>query len=117
MQFRILRELEEAGRIALMLRTLFFFGYFWVVMILTVVVYLPYAFLRILHMKKARRDYLLWISRVWARHLLWVLGVKLEVEGFENLPKEAAACFVANHQGLADILIIVAGIPRNIGFI
>lgn len=52
----------------------------------------------------------------WANRVLKVSGVKLQVEGLENVPKEAC-CFVANHQGNFDILAILAAINKPMGFI
>jgi 1-acyl-sn-glycerol-3-phosphate acyltransferases len=52
----------------------------------------------------------------WANQVLKKAGVKLEVNGLENVPEEAC-CFVANHQGNFDILAILAAINKPMGFI
>jgi 1-acyl-sn-glycerol-3-phosphate acyltransferase len=52
----------------------------------------------------------------WANKALKRAGVKLQVSGLENMPKEAC-CFVANHQGNFDILAILGAINKPMGFI
>ena len=47
------------------------------------------------------------IARKWAECMLACAGVKLQVEGNENIPKETAL-FVGNHQGNFDIPIILS---------
>jgi 1-acyl-sn-glycerol-3-phosphate acyltransferase len=54
---------------------------------------------------------------MYARHLFWVFGVKVKVSGIENLPETNNVCFVSNHQGAADIPLIVGFIPKKVGFI
>lgn len=48
---------------------------------------------------------------IWARVSLWLAGVKLEVEGRENLPSEGAVVYMPNHQSNFDILALFAGVP------
>jgi len=57
------------------------------------------------------------IGALFSRHLFWVFGFKVQVSGIENLPKENNICFVSNHQGLADIPLIVGFVPKTVGFI
>jgi 1-acyl-sn-glycerol-3-phosphate acyltransferase len=57
------------------------------------------------------------IARVYSRNVFFMFGIKIIVEGKEHLPKTNNLCFVSNHQGLADIPLIVGYIPKTIGFI
>lgn len=57
------------------------------------------------------------IGRLYSRHAFFVFDIRVEVRGLEHLPKEKNICFVSNHQGLADIPLIVGYIPIAIGFI
>lgn len=43
-------------------------------------------------------------------------GVKVNLVGKENLPKEACV-FVANHQGIFDMITVIAYLDRSIGFV
>ena len=57
------------------------------------------------------------IGRLYSRHAFFVFDIRVEVRGLEHLPKEKNICFVSNHQGLADIPLIVGYIPISIGLI
>lgn len=52
----------------------------------------------------------------WAKFSVNLVGVKLHVEGEENIPNETCL-FVSNHQSNVDIPCIIAGINRPMGFI
>lgn len=54
---------------------------------------------------------------LWANSLLKLAGVKINVHGIENLPKDRTVLFVGNHQGNFDIPIYISVIPNLIGFI
>jgi 1-acyl-sn-glycerol-3-phosphate acyltransferase len=57
------------------------------------------------------------VKHLWAPALLWVGGVKLRVEGFENVPKNQAVIFVSNHQSTADIPVLFSVLPLNVRFV
>jgi len=60
----------------------------------------------------------LWITRVWARGLLWSVGAELEVRnesGLDNPP--VGAVYVANHQSYLDIVSLIAGIDCGFKFL
>jgi len=61
------------------------------------------------------------LARVWAKANLWVAGIKVEVEGKENLPisnstgdNECGFIIAANHTSAADIFAILAGLRLDI---
>jgi 1-acyl-sn-glycerol-3-phosphate acyltransferase len=61
------------------------------------------------------------VGRVWARANLWVAGIKVKVEGMENLPvsnsardEERGFMIAANHTSAADIFAIMAGLPLDL---
>ncbi|OHE64932.1 MAG: hypothetical protein A2Z99_10345 [Treponema sp. GWB1_62_6] len=56
------------------------------------------------------------IARFWARMAILGAGVRLKVEGEENIPASGGVCFIGNHQGDFDILIALALIRRPFGF-
>ena len=47
----------------------------------------------------------------WAKILLYISGVKIEIIGTENIVSGKPQIFMANHQSDFDILICMAGIP------
>lgn len=57
------------------------------------------------------------ISNLWARPVLWMAGVKVEIRGFENLPKGPKGYLVLfNHTSLADIPILQGRFPKTLNF-
>ena len=50
----------------------------------------------------------------WSRRLLKLAGVKVTVQGLENIP-EGAVVFVGNHQGLFDIPTLLGYLDRPHG--
>jgi len=47
---------------------------------------------------------------------MFISGVRVSVSGIENIPRDKALIFAANHQGAADILILLANLPVNFRF-
>ncbi len=60
-----------------------------------------------------------WTKRNWARFLLWVHGVQVEICGPQggNLQNIRQVVFVANHQSALDILVCLATMPATAHFI
>jgi len=61
------------------------------------------------------------LTRVWAKANLYVAGIKVKVEGKENLPfssteggNERGFMIAANHTSAADIFAIMAGLPLDL---
>jgi 1-acyl-sn-glycerol-3-phosphate acyltransferase len=61
------------------------------------------------------------LARVWAKANLWVAGIKVKVEGTENLSLSSSAgedergfMVAANHTSAADIFAIMAGLPLDL---
>jgi len=57
------------------------------------------------------------MTTLWARNNLRLNGIRYEVYGIENIPKDNRICLVGNHQSNFDIPLIIANIPKVIGFI
>lgn len=51
------------------------------------------------------------------RYVTALAGVKLNVNGLENVPKEGSILYVGNHQSNFDIIAMLASVPRPAGFI
>ncbi len=55
------------------------------------------------------------IARLWAKIVLWAVGVRLEaVEGLTNLPPEGGYVLAPNHLSWFDIPVIMAGLPIDL---
>ncbi len=98
-----------------MLRTLVWFIYFWMYLILLLPLLFYYWRLDFRHAPgldgKVDRK-----VRNWARRLMWVAGMKVTVNGAENLP-ERQAVFIANHQGNFDIPLMLSCLGRAHGLL
>lgn len=55
-------------------------------------------------------------ARVWARSLLAIAGVRVKVEGLENLTPGQAYVFASNHLSYMDTPVILAHIPADFRF-
>jgi len=57
------------------------------------------------------------IVPVWARYIFDVTKATVEVEGLENLPKDKAVVFIANHQGQMDIPLLYGFTGKPMAFV
>ena len=57
------------------------------------------------------------IPRYWARWILWATGVRVEVEGVENLSPDRAQIIVSNHVSWYDVLALAAWTPKRYRFV
>jgi 1-acyl-sn-glycerol-3-phosphate acyltransferase len=53
----------------------------------------------------------------WAKAILFVCGVTLEVKGRENLGEKRPRIYMSNHQSYFDILALLAGLPVDFKFV
>jgi len=90
--------------------------YFWILMVLTLPVYLVYLPLQLIS-EKATRRYLYFFIHGWARHVLAIAGARLEINGWENIPSTLQLAVVSNHQSYFDIPLIIAIMPFLPGFV
>jgi len=57
------------------------------------------------------------LAQGWALSIIIVTGCTVKAAGKENIPKKGGVCFVANHTGFFDIVLIFATCGRPVGFI
>lgn len=57
------------------------------------------------------------IVRKVFRFILRVSGVKVQVKGLENIPKDQAVLYVGNHRSYFDILVAYTTVPSLVGFV
>lgn len=100
-----------------MTRTIIFFCFFWTSLLLAAPLALPFILAEALGFKGLPRKALAGLTGFWCRVILKAIGVRLTVEGVERIPLDGPVVFYPNHQGDLDILLAVAVIPRQIGFI
>jgi 1-acyl-sn-glycerol-3-phosphate acyltransferase len=100
-----------------MIRSCLILTAFWIFMLFSLLFFIPYLPLLLPGLSSLREAYVLTLTRFWARFIIFLTGGKLELRGQENLPEERNLCFVANHQSYVDIPVVMASLPRVIGFI
>lgn len=61
-------------------------------------------------------EFMMKTARVWARSLLRIAGVKVEVEGLEKLTPGASYVFASNHLSYMDTPVILTHIPADFRF-
>jgi 1-acyl-sn-glycerol-3-phosphate acyltransferase len=57
------------------------------------------------------------VERAWARALLAVSGVKVQVQGLEKITKDGSYVFVSNHLSYMDTPVALANIPVRFRFL
>lgn len=100
-----------------MFRTIIWFIYFWLYLIMLMPKYLKASRLLKEGKIKERDELVNKLVPKWANSLLKLAGAKVTVTGAENIPKERAVLFVGNHQGNFDIPILLGCIDKPKAFI
>jgi len=100
-----------------MIRTILYVLYYWGLLILTLILFVPYAVISLLGNKKLLNKCLQIFTSAWARNVLWTAGTRVEIKGLKNLPDKDNVCFISNHQGYADIPLIMGYIRKTVGFV
>jgi 1-acyl-sn-glycerol-3-phosphate acyltransferase len=59
----------------------------------------------------------IWIGRPWVRWIFWSCGVRVEVEGLENVDPRRPCVFMSNHQSVTDIGALVTSLPVSWRFV
>jgi len=99
-----------------MIRTLIWFIYFWVSLIISI----PFLWYGKLLAKRGDQEkyknFVQGFASTWAKHLLFIAGTKITVKGRKHLTEDPVL-FVGNHQGNFDIPIMIAYAPIFKGFI
>jgi 1-acyl-sn-glycerol-3-phosphate acyltransferase len=100
-----------------MIKTILGFGY----LVVAMVFLFPFAFaaliLSMFGLRKPMTHIIYRLAQVWARSLIPVAGCTATITGRENIPKKGGVCFVSNHCGFFDIILLVAFCGRSFGFV
>lgn len=100
-----------------MLRTILWFTYFWLYLIV-----IQPTLLRVNRLeekgKTTEHDRLTYqTARKWSHSLVKLAGVTVVTKGEENIPSEGSVLFVSNHQGNFDIPLLLGYIEKPKAFI
>jgi 1-acyl-sn-glycerol-3-phosphate acyltransferase len=99
------------------IKTVFVFLFIGVTVILATPMGLALFILRCLGRKKAVLFLTRQVAQIWAWLLIRAIGCDVEIRGRENIPPTGGLCFVSNHCGYFDIVLILATVGRQVGFI
>jgi len=99
-----------------MIKTVLGFGY----LVFAMIFLLPFAFVALIispfGLRKPMKHIIYRLAQLWALSLLPIAG-HTTVKGRENIPKKGGVCFVSNHCGFFDIILLVAFCGRPFGFV
>jgi len=99
-----------------MIKTILGFGY----LVLALIFLLPFAIcafiLSLFGLIRPIANIIYRLAQFWALTLLPIAG-HTKVTGKENIPKKGSVCFVSNHCGYFDIVILLACCGRPFGFV
>ena len=90
---------------------------FWLFLLVTMAGFLPLLILKAAGSSREAQYYLGKYGRFVTRSILYGMGTKIHVEGLENIPAHRPYCYISNHQANADILLLMATVPKAAGFI
>jgi 1-acyl-sn-glycerol-3-phosphate acyltransferase len=77
----------------------------------------PILILKCLRLRKVASFLTCKVAQIWGWILIRIVGCDIKIRGRENIPKEGGLCFVSNHCGYFDIVLILATAGRQVGFI
>jgi 1-acyl-sn-glycerol-3-phosphate acyltransferase len=100
-----------------MIKTILGFGYLVIAMIFLCPFGVIALFFHMLGLRKFMSHIIYRLAQGWALSLIPVSGCKITVKGKENIPKKGSVCFVSNHDGFFDIILLLAYCGRSFGFI
>ena len=93
------------------------FAYLALVAVGLVPVALTAVLLRSLGMGRRMSMMVYRVAQGWSLSMIAFIGCPITVTGRENIPLEGGVCFVANHSGITDIVMLLAHAGRPVGFI
>ncbi len=100
-----------------MLRTILFYSWFWITMILATPFCFVFLLLRAVGLSGVVGGFFALLLSLWARSCIAISGSVIEASGLDRIPNDKKLCFIANHQGDFDIIAMLALFRRQIGFI
>ncbi len=95
-------------------------AFFWSVVFVAPLIFLSTGFFGLISLAASLFDrtgrFMMRTSRIWARSLLAITGVRVTVEGLEKLTPGASYVFASNHVSYMDTPVILTYIPADFRF-
>ncbi|MGM0501973.1 MAG: lysophospholipid acyltransferase family protein [Bacillota bacterium] len=99
-----------------MLKTIWWFTYFWLYQFYSIIHWIKLKFLKLTGQDRKAQEYINTIAQKWGKRLVEQTGSEIEVKGEQNLPKEPCL-LVSNHQGAFDIPLLLGYVELPLAFI
>jgi len=100
-----------------MIKTVLGFGYLVIAMIFLLPFALVALVISLFGLRKPMMHVVYRLAQGWALSLIPVAGCTSKVTGRENIPRKGGVCFVSNHCGFFDIVLLLAYCGRPFGFV
>jgi len=100
-----------------MIWTILAFSYVIISMIILFPIGIAAMFFYFLGLRKIMIWVIYYVAKFWGLSIIKVTGCTVTVTGRENIPKKGGVCFVSNHCGYFDIILLLAYCGRPIGFV
>jgi len=100
-----------------MIKTILIFIYTSVVMVILIPIGFIPMLLYFFGLRKSMSLVLYRLVQAWALSIVKLTGARVTVTGRENIIKNSGICFVSNHGGYFDIVLLLAYSGRPFGFI
>jgi len=100
-----------------MIRTVLVFLYVFVTVILLLPIGIVAMLLSFFGLAKLMAKLVYRLGQGWALVIIKITGCTVTVTGRENIPMSDGVCFVSNHCGIFDIILLLAYCGRPIGFV
>ncbi|MCL2720219.1 MAG: 1-acyl-sn-glycerol-3-phosphate acyltransferase [Treponema sp.] len=100
-----------------MINTILCFGFLVIFMIILAPLGLIAGFLYLIGFRKPMRHLMSLYAKWWALSIIFIARCKVTVSGRENIIKKGSVCFVSNHDGFFDIILLLAYCGRPFGFV
>jgi len=100
-----------------MIKTIVYFSYVVAVVIAVLPIGIVALILSFLGLARPMRVMIYRVAQGWAKLCVKFTGCTVTVTGRENIPRSGSVCFVSNHVGIFDIVLLLAYCGRPIGFI
>ncbi len=99
------------------IKTLFWFAYFWIFLILSIPFLFVADIIKALGKDESYKKLVIAVTRLWTNSLLLIAGVKVKTKNIHNVPKDKAVLYILNHQGNFDIPISISYLPGYIALV
>ncbi|MCL2442695.1 MAG: 1-acyl-sn-glycerol-3-phosphate acyltransferase [Treponema sp.] len=100
-----------------MIKTILIFLYLSISMILLILPALIIGFLYLIGLRNSMRLIFYRLAQGWGHSIIKMAGCSVTVSGRENIPRKNGICFVSNHCGFFDIVLLLAYCGRPFGFV